>query len=173
MQPVIQDALNQQINMEMSAHTIYLSMSAYFEDAGLKGFASWIYQHAQEEMMHAMKLYQFVHNRRGRVKLMALAAPPHHWDSPLAAMEDAFAHEQLVTAAINQLVQMARKEADYATDSYLKWFVDEQVEEEEAVDDVIQKLKLIGDFRPGLYLLDRELAGARPSAPESEAPAAG
>ena len=171
MQPVIQDALNQQINMEMSAHTIYLSMFAYFEDAGLKGFAAWIYQHAQEEMMHAMKLYQFVHNRRGRVKLMALAAPPHHWDSPLAAMEDDFAHEQLVTAAINQLVQMARKEADYATDSYLKWFVDEQVEEEEAVDDVIQKLKLIGDFRPGLYLLDRELAGARPSAPESEAPA--
>lgn len=172
MQPAIQDALNQQINMEMSSHAGYLAMSAYFEDTGLKGFAAWMYQHAQEEMMHAMKLYNFIHSRRGRVKLMALAAPPHHWDSPLAALEDAFRQEQMVTAAINQLMQMARKEADYATDSYLKWFVDEQVEEEEAVDDVIQKLKLIGDFRPGLYLLDRELAGAVGSAPASEAPAA-
>lgn len=172
MQPAIQEALNQQINLEMSAHTIYLSMSAYFEDTGLKGFAAWIYQHAQEEMMHAMKLYHFVHNRRGRVKLMALAAPPHTWASPLAAMEDAFAHEQMVTAAINQLVQAARQETDYATDSFLKWFVDEQVEEEEAVDDVIQKLRLIGDFRPGLYLLDRELAGAGGGVAESEPAAA-
>lgn len=159
MQPSIQEALNQQINMEMLAHARYLSMSAYFEDTGLKGFAAWIYQHAQEEMMHALKIYHFIHSRRGRVKLMAVPEPPHTWASPLAAMEDALLHEQNVTTAINQIVQNARKEADYATDSFLKWFVDEQVEEEEVVDDVIQKLKLISDFRPGLYLLDQELAG--------------
>jgi len=159
MQPATQDALNEQINMEMRAHATYLAMSAYFEDTGLKGFAAWMYGHAQEEMVHAMKIYHFIHSRRGRVKLLALPEPPYSWDSPLAALENALEQEQEVTASINQIVQTVRKEADYATDSFLKWFVDEQVEEEEVVDDAIQKLKLIGDFRPGLYLLDQELAG--------------
>jgi len=155
----IQDALNHQINVELGAHLTYLAMAAYFEEMGLKGFARWVNQHAQEEHTHAMRIYSFIHSRRGRVKLMALAEPDFSWDSPLAALESAFAQEQAVTAAINQIVQAARKDADYATDSFLKWFVDEQVEEEEVVDDVIQKLRLIGDFKPGLYLLDQELGG--------------
>lgn len=169
MTPAIQDALNQQINMEMRAYATYLSMSAYFESLGLKGFAAWMYKQAQEEMVHALKIYQFIHSRRGRVKLLALPEPPYSWDSPLAALENTLEHEQKVTTAINQIVQTARKEADYATDSFLQWFVDEQVEEEELVDDVIQKLRLIGDFRPGLYLLDQELGGreAGPAEPAS------
>lgn len=154
----MQDGLNAQVNMEMQAYYTYLSMSAYFEDMGLKGFAGWMFHHSEEEMMHAMKLYNFIHSRRGRVKLAALSQPPHDWDSPLDAVKDAMAHEVKVTKAIHNLVKMAREEGDYASDSFLQWFVDEQVEEEEVVDDLIQKLTLIGDFSPGLYLLDRELA---------------
>lgn len=152
------DGLNQQINMEMQAYYTYLSMSAYFEDKALKGFASWMFHHSEEEMTHAMKIYDFIHSRRGRVKLGALTEPPHQWDTPLEAVQSAMEHEQKVTKAIHQLVKIAREEGDYATDSFLQWFVDEQVEEEEVVDDLIQKLTLIGDFSPGLYLLDRELS---------------
>jgi len=156
----ILDALNRQINYEMRAYYAYLSMAAYFEDINLKGFSAWFYQHGQEELMHSMKFYQFIHSRRGRVKLYTVPEPEHSWDSPEAAFESALAHEQKVTAAINQLVQLARQEGDYATDSFLQWFVDEQVEEEELVDDVLQKLRLVGDFKPGLYLLDQELAAS-------------
>lgn len=152
-----QEALNKQINHELRAYYAYLSMSAYFEDINLKGFSAWFYHHAEEEMMHAMKIYHFIHSRRGRVKLMTVPEPEYEWDSPQAAFKAALAHEQNVTAAINDLVQLARQEGDFATDSFLKWFVDEQVEEEELVDDYLQKLLLIGDFKPGLYLLDQEL----------------
>lgn len=153
----VQKALNEQINMELHAYYTYLSMAAYFESINLKGFAQWMFHHSEEEMMHAMKLYDFVHSRRGRVKLAAISEPAYEWESPLGAFEDALKHEMNVTASINQLVKLAREEGDYATDSFLKWFVDEQVEEEQIVDEAIQKLKLIGDFTPGLYLLDQEL----------------
>jgi ferritin len=169
--PATLEALNRQINYELRAYYAYLSMAAYFEDVNLKGFAAWFYQHAQEEMTHAMKIYHFINSRRGRVLLQAVPEPEHTWATPEAAFEAALAHEQKVTASINKLVQLARQEGDYATDSFLKWFVDEQVEEEEIVDDVLQKLKLIGDFKPGLYLLDQELAGSV-SAPAPAAEAA-
>lgn len=159
----LQEALNRQINLELRAHYAYLALSAYFENIGLKGFAAWVYQHAQEEMVHAMKIYHYLHTRRVRVKLFALPEPDESWPSPLAAIEYALRHEEKVTASINQLVQLAREEGDYATDSLLQWFVDEQVEEEEIVNDVIDKLRLIGDSKPGLYLLDRELAGNGPA----------
>ena len=157
----IQDALNQQVNMELHAYYTYLSMSAFFEDMGLKGFSAWMFQHAQEEMMHAMKIYNFVHTRRGRAKLMAIGAPRFEWESVIVAFEDALKHEEAVTASINKIVKLAREEGDYATDSFLQWFVDEQVEEEELVDDAIQKLKLVGDFKGGLFLLDKEMAGGQ------------
>ncbi len=159
----ILDGLNNQINMEMQAYYTYLSMSAYFEDKALKGFASWMFHHAQEEMTHAMKIYDFIHSRRGRVKLASLAEPPHDWSTPAEAVQDALDHEIKVTRSIHQLVKLAREEGDYATDSFLQWFVDEQVEEEEVVDDLLQKLMLIGDFSPGLYLLDRELSDGDPA----------
>lgn len=155
--PKVEKALNDQINMELKAYYTYLSMSAYFEDAGLKGFAQWMRHHAEEEMMHSMKLYDFVHSRRGRVLLQALPEPKNSWDSALAAFEDAFEHERAVSVSIDNIVKLAREEGDYATDSFLQWFVDEQVEEEEVVDDAIQKLKLIADFSGGLYMLDREM----------------
>lgn len=163
----LQEALNKQLNLELRAHYAYLALSAYFENIGLKGFAGWVYHHAEEEMVHAMKIYHYLHSRRERVKLFAIPEPTESWDSPLSALEYALHHEEKVSASINRLVQLAREEGDYATDSFLQWFVDEQVEEEEVVNDVIDKLRLVGDGKPGLYLLDRELAGGG-SADEGE-----
>ena len=154
----VQSALNEQINMELQAHYTYLAAADYFEGMGLKGFSQWIFNHAEEEMAHAMKIYRFIHSRRGCVELFPVPAPEQNFGSPQAVMEGALKQEQKVTASIDRIVRLARQEGDYATDSFLQWFVDEQVEEEELVDDLVQKLRLIGDFKPGLYLLDRELA---------------
>ncbi len=155
----VQSALNLQINMELQAHYTYLAAADYFEGLGLKGFSQWIFNHAEEEMAHAMKIYKFIHSRRGRVELFAVPVPEGGFGSPQEVMEGALRQEQKVTASIDRIVKLTRQEGDYATDSFLQWFVDEQVEEEELVDDLVQKLRLIGDFKPGLYLLDRELAG--------------
>jgi ferritin len=165
----MQQALNDQINAELSAYYTYLSMSAYFTDQDLNGFAHWMRIHSNEEMMHAMKLYDFVNNRRGRVLLQPIAGPPTHWGSALDAFESALRHEQHVTKLINKLVDLAIAESDHATNSFLKWFVDEQVEEEASVDLIIKDLRRVGDFGPGLFLLDRELAGRTAADATSEA----
>ena len=155
--PRMQDALNAQINAELHAFYTYLSMSAYFESQGYPGFAAWMRHHSDEEMVHAMKIYDYIIDRRSVVRLQAIAAPRTEWSTPLDVLKDALAHEQHVTRLINDLVALAREERDYATDSFLQWFVDEQVEEEQIVDAIIQDLEHIGDFGPGLYMLDREL----------------
>jgi ferritin len=158
----VQNALNAQINAELTAYYTYLSMAAYFQAESLSGFAAWMYNHAEEEMTHAMRLYHFVNERMGRVKLEAVDGPKVEWDSPLEAFEDALKHEQHVTHLINKLVDLARSESDHATESFLRWFVDEQVEEEAIVDEKIQDLKRIGDFGAGIFMLDRELAAQSP-----------
>ncbi|MBI5670585.1 MAG: ferritin [Chloroflexi bacterium] len=161
-------ALNDQINMEFGASFQYLAMAAYFEAENLLGFANWMHVQAEEENGHAMKFYHYINSRRGRVTLKALSAPKTEWSSPLEAFQDALKHEQKVTASINNLVNLAIQESDHATNSFLQWFVDEQVEEEASVDAVIQDLKRIGDSSQGLFMLDRELAGRQPEA-EAEA----
>ncbi|GIL14632.1 MAG: ferritin [Chloroflexota bacterium] len=158
----MQAALNAQINMEFFASYQYLAMAAYFESENLMGFANWMHMQSQEENMHAMKFYHYVNDRRGRVTLQALDMPKTAWSSPLEAFEDALKHEQKVTAKINALVDLAIQESDHATNSFLKWFVDEQVEEEANVDAVIQDLKRIGSASQGLFMLDRELAQRGP-----------
>jgi ferritin len=153
----VQAALNAQINMELSAFYTYLSMAAYFEACNWQGFAAWVRHHAEEEMEHAMKLYDFIHARRGRVTLIAINEPKGEWENVRAAIESALHHEERVTASIHALVDLARSEGDHATESFLKWFVDEQVEEEAVVDAIVQKLNQIGDHASSLYLLDRDL----------------
>ena len=155
----MQKALNDQVNAELNAYYTYLSMSAFFEDKNLRGFAAWMRNHSDEEMVHAMKLYDFINERRGRVILQPVAEPKNDWDTTLSVFEDALDHEKRVTSLIDKLVDLSIKESDHATNSFLQWFVDEQVEEEAIVDEVIQSLKLVGDFGPGIFLLDRELAG--------------
>ncbi len=164
----IQDALNQQLNAEFVAFYLYLSMAAYFETENLPGFAKWMYDHALEEQTHAMKFYHFINERGGRVELRALAAPAKHWKSPLAAFENAFAHEQGVTRSINELVDLAISTSDHATNSFLQWFVDEQVEEEDLIDTVVQDLRRVGDSSLAIFMLDRELGVVEQGAAESD-----
>ena len=156
----MQNAINKQINSEIYSAYLYLSMSAYFESINLEGFANWMRMQAQEEMVHAMKFYDYVNERGSRVVLQSVEGPPTEWDSPLAVFEHTYEHEQNVTGMINNLVNLAIEEKDHATNSFLQWFVDEQVEEESSADKVLQQLKLTGDAPGALFMIDREL-GAR------------
>lgn len=154
----VQEAINKQINREMYSGYLYLSMSAYFESIGLKGFSSWMYLQAQEEGRHAMKLYTYIFDRGGKVNLLPIEAPPSEWKSPLNAFQDAYTHEKKVTEMIHSLVKQAKVDNDYATESMLQWFVDEQVEEEDSALAIVEKLEMIGDAKAGLFMLDHELA---------------
>ncbi|HOX28972.1 MAG TPA: ferritin, partial [bacterium] len=136
----------------------YMSMSAYFESIGLKGFAHWMHMQAKEETIHALKFYNYIHSAAGRVTLKQIAGPPTEWKSPVDVFEDTYKHEVKVTGLIHDLVDLAIKEKDHATNAFLQWFVTEQVEEEESANDALQKLKLVGDDRSGLFMLDREMA---------------
>lgn len=153
----MQDALNGQLNAELYSAYLYVSMAAYFESANLPGFANWMRVQAQEEVTHAQKFYTYINERGSRVILRPIDGPPAEWDSPVAVFEAAYAHEQKVTGLISDLVNLAASENDHATNIFLQWFVTEQVEEEASADEVVQKLKLVGDVAGGLYMLDREM----------------
>ncbi len=167
----MQNALNAQVNAELHSSYLYLAMAAYFESQNLLGFANWMHQQTNEENLHGMKFYNYINSRRGRVLLTAIDAPKTEWKSPLAVFEDSLKHEQKITGLINKLMDLAIAESDHATISFLKWFIDEQVEEEANVDGVIQDLKRIGDAPQGLFILDRELAGRKGEAAGAEADA--
>lgn len=154
----LEEAINAQINAEMWSAYLYLSMSAYCHEAGLPGMANWFEVQFKEEQDHAQIFFNYLVSRGGRVTLKAIDAVETEWESPLAAFENTYAHEQKVTALINNIMSIAVEEKDYAAQSRLQWFVDEQVEEEETAQTMIQKLRLIGDNGYGLYNLDNELA---------------
>lgn len=158
----MQDALNVQIKEELASAYLYLAMSADFSAKDLPGFAQWMRIQYQEEMVHAFKIYDFILERSGKPELEGFAKPQSEWDSPLAAFEAAYKHEQYITGCIHDLVKLARKEEDTATEIFLQWFVTEQVEEENSADEIIKKIKLAGAQKPGhvLYMLDKEM-GAR------------
>jgi len=152
-------ALNEQINAELYSGYMYLSMAAYFDDANLPGFAHWMRLQADEENEHAMKIFDFVLERGGRVQLTAIDTPPFEWDSPVAAFAATLEHEKHVTSLIHGLVDLAAELNDHATSNFLQWFVDEQVEEEASADEVLQQIKMVGDHGAGLLMIDRSLAG--------------
>jgi ferritin len=154
----MQEALNKHANAEFYSSYLYLSMSAHFQSVNLTGFAQWMRVQAREELAHAMKFFDHIVERGGKVTLLPVEAPPSQWDSPLAAFEDAYRHEQKVSGLINWLVDEAVQNRDHATNNFLQWFVSEQVEEEASVDAIVQKLKLVGDAAGGLFMIDRELA---------------
>jgi len=153
----MQDALNQQVNAEFYSAYLYLAMEAYFKSLNLPGFANWMRVQTQEELLHAMKIYDYVNQRSGRVTLKVIKQPQSEWSSPLAAFEAAYKHEQTVTALINDLVNLAVKEKDHATGTFLQWFVNEQVEEEASANDVVQKLKMTDKAPGGRFLIDQQL----------------
>ena len=152
----IQMEFNKQINAEYYSAYLYLSMSAYLSSINLNGFANWMKIQHQEEMSHALKFYNYVIERGGTVELNAIEKPKTTWNGIMEVMEETYAHEQHVTALINDLMTLVIKENDHASASFLQWFVDEQVEEEASVDEVLQQLKLIDGKGSGLFMLDRE-----------------
>lgn len=153
----MQDALNKQINEEMFSSYLYLSMSADFQSKNLSGAAAWMAVQAQEETSHAMKFFHYIIERGGEVELLAIEKPQKSWKTPLEAFKDAEKHEQHITKCINQLVDLAVKEKDYATQNLLQWFVNEQVEEEASVGEIVAKLEMVSESRNGLYMMDKEL----------------
>ena len=154
------EALNNQINKEMYSAYLYLSMSAHSTFIGLKGFANWFMIQVQEEISHAQKMYNYINDRGGKVKLMLIEEPLYEFESPMNMFEKTLKHEQFITNSINELVDLAIKENDHATQIFLQWYVTEQIEEEGNDNDIIAKLKFIGKDGNGLLMLDKEL-GAR------------
>ena len=165
--PKMEKALNDHLNAEMFSSYLYLAMVAYFQDKNLNGFAHWMTIQNEEENFHSMKFFRYIGGRGGRVCLEAIEKPQSEWKSPLDAMEAALKHEEYISGRINDLVNLAVEEKDHATASFLRWFVDEQVEEEENVNEVVQKLRLLRNDGGGLFMLDRDMA-ARVFTPPAE-----
>lgn len=169
--PKIQEAFNRQLNAELHSSYLYLSMVAYFESENLAGMATWMRIQAQEELNHALKFFDFINDRDGRVTLTPVEGPKTEWESPLGAFQDAYAHECKITGLINQLVDLSIKESDHAANAFLQWFVTEQVEEEASAKSIVDKLKLAGDNPVALLMMDGELAQRPPAAaPGATAP---
>jgi len=157
LKPSILDKLNDQIADEFYAAQLYLSMSTWFDAQNLVGFAHWMRMQSDEERAHGLRLFDFVNSRRAQVTLRAIAEPPHSFSSPLDALEQAFGHEQSVSAKINDLYELAVSERDFATQFELQWFVTEQVEEEQSAELLVERVRLAGDTGAGLLLLDSQL----------------
>jgi len=145
----MEEALNEQVNAELYSSYLYLSMESFFKSQNLNGFANWMRIQTQEEVLHATKIYDFINERGGRVLLKAIEA--------LAVFKAVYEHEQKVTGLVNDLVDLAIKEKDHATNSFLQWFVNEQVEEESTADEIVQQLKMVENAPGGIFMFDREL----------------
>ena len=153
----LQDAINRQINNELYSAHLYLSMSAYFESPDLNGFAHWMKLQFEEETAHALKLFDYVNDRDGRVALGAIEQPQVEFESPHSVMRSALEHERLVTSMINDLYALAISERDYPTHVLLEWFVSEQVEEEKVLNEIVAHMDLIGNDGTGLLIMDQRL----------------
>jgi ferritin len=164
----MQDAMNEQINKEFFSSYLYLSMAAYFEDKNLTGFAHWMRLQADEEREHAMKFYEFILDRGGRVQLKAIDAPATEWKSNLEVAEQVAEHEAKVTESINALYELALREKDYPAQTMLQWFIAEQVEEEKNAADLVAKLRLIEERGTAVLMLDHRLSKRAGEEAESE-----
>ena len=153
----IEKALNQQLNQELYAFYVYLSMSAYFESMNLNGFANWMRFQAEEEKNHGLKFYDYILQANGRIDLKQIDAPKKSWKSVQEVFEDTYNHEKKVTESIYDIVDLSISERDHATHNFLQWFVSEQVEEEATALKILEKIKLIGDNQGALFILDREM----------------
>ena len=160
----IQEVLNDQLNFELYSAYIYFSMAAYLQSENLVGMAHWMKTQTQEERGLVLRFYHYINERDGKVMLKQVQVPQIKWSSPLEAFEDAYNHECIVSSRIHSLVDLSIKEKDHPTNTFLQWFITEQVEEEASTQEVVQKIKLAGDFSGALFILDKEL-GQRPIPP--------
>ena len=161
----MQDALNEQVNKEFYSAYMYLAMSSYCNTIGLPGFANWMRMQFEEESLHVTRMYDYILDQGGRVHLKQIDEPPKEYGSPLDIFEKTLEHEQFVTGCINELMEMAINERDYATQTFLQWYVTEQVEEEANVNDILAPLRMVGDDKGGLMMIDQQLAKRLPPAP--------
>lgn len=157
----MEDVLNEQIKNEFFSSFLYLSMSAYCDAQNLPGFAHWLHLQSQEEYAHAMKIFDYIQDREGKVVLKAIEQPASEFGSLVKIFEETLAHEKLVSKMINNLYAMAIEEKDYPTQVMLQWFINEQVEEEKTASDILAQVKMIGDNTSALIVLDQQLAGRR------------
>lgn len=171
MSQTMQDALNEQMKHEFYSSYLYLSMSAYCDGVNLPGLSRWMRAQAQEEVKHAMKIFDHILDRGGRVELHQLDRPPAQFASPREVFDQAHRHEQQVTASINRVYGLAMDERDFASKVFLDWFVQEQVEEEKTSGLLAEQMRMVGEDRPGLLMLDRELGQRRSGAEEAPADA--
>lgn len=155
----IEKALNEQIELEGNSSQYYLAMASWAETQGMNGVAMFLYGHSDEERLHMLKLIKFVNERGGQASVPALKQPPKTFKSVQAAFQEVLNHEIKVSTEINKLVETCLKERDYTTHNFLQWYVSEQIEEEALARKVLDKLKLIGGEKGGLYLFDRDLEG--------------
>jgi len=157
MSAALQSAMNDQIQKEFYAHYLYLAMSAWFEERNFEGFAKWMRIQADEERGHAMRIFDFVLDRGGKVRLEAIPEPGTKWKTALEVFDAARKHELMVSGSINELYARATSEKDYASQVMLQWFITEQVEEEKTSNSLAERLRLVGDSATGLIILDRQL----------------
>lgn len=150
-------ALNKQLNEELFSSYLYLAMSAWFESENLSGFGKWMRIQSQEEYTHAMKIFDYILQLDGKIKLEKIEHPKLEWKSPLDVFQDTYNHEVKISASIHEIVDGAYTDKDFATVNFLGWFITEQVEEESTAMRILEKVKLVGDNRNGLFLLDREM----------------
>ncbi len=160
----IEKALNAQIRTEAESSQFYLAMASWAETHGLNGTAKFLYQHSDEERMHMLKLVKFVNERGGHAEVPALAQPPKDFESINNIFQTLLDHETKVTAEINKVVDICLQEKDYTTHNFMQWYVSEQIEEEALAREIMDKLKLIGADKGGLYLFDRDLSLIEPEA---------
>jgi ferritin len=161
----LQDAINEQINREFFSEYLYLSMAAAFDDMNLEGFSNFMKVQAEEERFHMMKFYNYLIERGGRVILKGIPDPQSEFEGIIDIFEKSYGHEQFITKSINELMHLAVEEKDYALQSFLQWFIDEQVEEEASMDSILSKLKLVGEKGNALFFMDKELAARTFTAP--------
>jgi len=154
----LNDAMNEQIKNELESYYIYLSMAAWLHSKALDGMGHWMRVQAHEEMLHAMKFFNHLIDRGGKVALKDLKQLKVQWKSPLEVFQDALEHEKFISKKINDLMSIARQEKEYASEPLLAWFTDEQIEEESNANKITEQLEMIGTDKSGLLMLDRELA---------------
>ncbi len=161
----MQEALNGQVNKEFYSAYLYLAMSAYCNTIGLPGFSNWMRQQYDEENLHVTKMYDYILAQGGTIHLQQIDEPPTEFGTPLEIFEQTLAHEQFVTGCINELMTLAVEERDYASQTFLQWYVSEQVEEEANVNDILAPLRMVGKEGGGLMMIDQQLAKRLPPAP--------
>lgn len=164
----MEEALNEQLNKELYSAYLYLAMSAHSTHVGLPGFANWFMVQYHEEMDHAMRIYRYINDQGGKVKLAAIDEPPSEFEDAMDMFQKTLKHEQFITKSIHELMNLAIQERDHATQIFLQWFVTEQIEEEGNDNEIIAKLELAGKEGNGLFMIDKELA-ARVYTPPAEA----